>query len=86
VVTLSGRMQPDIDRRIAQALRAFRTLCKPLFSNRDLKWRPSKGILTCVLSVLLYRSESGHLSGKSEERQANLQNQPFSWLSELPPW
>ena len=37
VIASSGRMQPDIDQRIAQASRAFRTLRRPVFSNRDLR-------------------------------------------------
>ena len=38
VIASSGRMQPDkIDQRIAQASRAFQTLRRPVFSNRDLR-------------------------------------------------
>ena len=58
VIASSGRMQPDIDRRIAQALRAFGTLCRPVFSNRDLRMETKQKVYqACVLSTLLYGSE-----------------------------
>ena len=59
VVSATGRVKPDVDRRVARASRAFGALRKPVFNNRDLKletkWRIYQA---CVLSVLLYGSES----------------------------
>ena len=58
VIASSGRVQPDIDRRIAQASKAFGTLRKPVFNNRDLKLKTKRKVYqACVLSVLLYGSE-----------------------------
>ena len=58
VIASPGRMQPDIDRRIAQASRAFRTLRRPVFSNRDLRVEIKRKVYqACVLSTLLYGSE-----------------------------
>ena len=36
VISSTGRMQSDIDKRIAQASRAFGALRQPVFNNRDL--------------------------------------------------
>ena len=54
VIASSGRMQTDIDRRIAQALRAFGTLRRPVFSNRDLRMETKQKVYqACVLSTRL---------------------------------
>ena len=58
VVEASGRMGRDIDRRIAQASKAFGTLHKPVFSDKDLLVQTKRKIYqACVLSILLYGSE-----------------------------
>ena len=55
VISTSGRVQPDIDRRIAQASRTFGALRKPVFNNRDLSLVTKRNVYqACVLSVLLY--------------------------------
>ena len=54
VVEASGRMGRDIDRRIAQASKAFGTLHKPVFSDKDLLVQTKQKIYqACVLSILL---------------------------------
>ena len=54
VISTSGRVKPDTDRRLAQASRAFGALRKPVFNNRDLKLDTKCRIYqACVLSVLL---------------------------------
>ena len=69
VIASSGRIQPDIDRRIAQASRAFGTLRKPVFSNRDLRVETKRRVYkACVLSVLLYGSECWTLLRKDLKR------------------
>ena len=51
-------MQPDIDKRIAQASRAFGALRQPVFSNRDLRVETKRKVYqACVLSTLLYGAE-----------------------------
>ena len=58
VISSSGRMQPDIDKRIAQASRAFGALRQPVFSNRDLRVETKRKVCqACVLSTLLYGAE-----------------------------
>ena len=57
VISTSGRVKPDVDRRIAQASRAFGALCKPVFNNRDIETK-CRIYQACVLSMLLYGSES----------------------------
>lgn len=58
VVDASGRMDSDIDRRIAQASKAFGALRKSVFSDKDLLVQTKRKIYqSCVLSVLLYGSE-----------------------------
>ena len=58
VISSSGRMRPDVDRRIAQASKAFGALRKPVFNNRDLSLKTKHKVYqACVLSVLLYGSE-----------------------------
>lgn len=59
VVSATGRVKPDVDQRVARASRAFGALRKPVFNNRDLKLETKRKIYqACVLSVLLYGSES----------------------------
>ena len=48
----------DIDKRIAQASRAFRALCQPVFKNRNLRVETKhKAYQACVLSIQLYGAE-----------------------------
>ena len=57
VISSSGRMQPDIDCRIAQVSRAFGALRKPVF-NTDFSLTAKRNVYqACVLSVLLYGSK-----------------------------
>ena len=58
LITSSGRMDMDIDRRIAQASKAFGALRKAVFLDRNLSLSTKRRIYTaCVLSVLLYGAE-----------------------------
>ena len=58
VVEASGRIGRDIDRRIAQASKAFGTLHKSVFSDNNLLVQTKQKIYqACVLSILLYGSE-----------------------------
>ena len=51
----SGRAEVDVDRRLAQAFKAFRALRKAVFGNKDLTLQTKRAIYrACVLSVLLY--------------------------------
>ena len=54
----SGRAEVDVSRRLAQASKAFGTLHKAVFGNKDLTLETKRDIYqACVLSVLLYGSE-----------------------------
>ena len=58
-ISTSARVKPDADQRLAQALRTFGALLKPVFNNRDLKLETKHRIYkACVLSVLLYGLKS----------------------------
>ena len=58
LIAASGRMDGDVDRRIAQASRAFRALRKAVFMDKDLTLKTKRKIYqACVLSVLLYGTE-----------------------------
>ena len=58
VISSPGRVQPDIDKGIAQASRAFGTLHQPVFKNRNLRVEiKCKVCQACVLSTLLYGAE-----------------------------
>ena len=51
-------MDPDIDRRIANASKAFGALRRAVFKDRHLSLRTKRRVYqTCVLPVLLYGSE-----------------------------
>ena len=58
LIASSGRMDVDVDKRVAQASKAFGALRKAVFLDRNLslstKRRPYNA---CVLSVLLYGAE-----------------------------
>ena len=55
IVASSGR---EVDKRIAQASRAFGALCKAVFSDRRLYMETMRKVYqACVISILLYGSE-----------------------------
>ena len=55
----SGRMDVDVDRRVAQASKAFGALRKSVFLENSLSLATKRKLYNaCVLSVLLYGSES----------------------------
>ena len=59
VVASTGRVDTDIDRRIAQASKAFGALRRAVFQDHDLTTHTKRLVYNaCVLSVLLYGSES----------------------------
>ena len=59
MVTSDGRSSTDVQQLIAAASRAFGCLLRAVFYARDLSIRTKRFIYTtCVLSVLLYGSES----------------------------
>ena len=58
LIAASGRMDGDVDRRIAQASRAFGALRKAVFMDKDLTLKTKRKIYqACVLPVLLYGAE-----------------------------
>ena len=58
LVHSSGKMDADVSRRVAQASKAFGTLRKAIFLDKDLKLSTKKRVYNaCVLSVLLYAAE-----------------------------
>ena len=56
VVAASDKMDADVEKRIAQASRAFGTLHKAVFSDNNLMETKRKIYQACVLPVLLYGS------------------------------
>ena len=51
-------MNPNVDRRVAQASHAFGALRKAIFLDKDLTLRTKRKVYqACVLSVLLYGAE-----------------------------
>ncbi len=56
IIAANGKMDADVERRIAQASRAFGALRKAVFLDRNLRQK-RKVYEACVLSVLLYGSE-----------------------------
>ena len=58
VITSSGRVELDVNRRVAQASKAFGALRKAVFGNKDLRVETKRAVYqACILSVLLYGSE-----------------------------
>ena len=58
LITSSGRMDMDIDRRIALVSRAFGALCKAVFLDKNLSLSIKRSVYNaCVLYVLLYGAE-----------------------------
>ena len=53
VVSTSGRAEPDVEKRVAQASKAFSCLRKAVFKDRDLTVRTKRSIYqACVTSVV----------------------------------
>ena len=58
LVASSGRVDTEVEKRIAQASRAFGALRKPVFSDSTLYVATKRKVYqACVLSILLYGSE-----------------------------
>ena len=58
LVRSSGRMDADVNRRVAQASKAFGAHRTAVFLDKDLKLATKKRVYNaCVLSVLLYGAE-----------------------------
>ena len=58
VITESGRIDEEIDRRIANVLKAFGTLRQAVFRDHNFSTMTKRLIYkACVLSVLLYGAE-----------------------------
>ena len=58
VVTPNAKMDAEVDRHIASASKAFSTLSKAVFKDRNLNITTKRHVYqACVLSLLLYRSE-----------------------------
>ena len=65
----SGRMDVDVDRRVAQASKAFGALRKSVFLDKSLSLATKRRLYNaCVLSVLLYSSECWIPSRKHEKK------------------
>ena len=59
LIAASGRMDREVEKRIAQASMAFGALRKAVFLEKNLSLKTKRAIYqACVLSVLLYGSES----------------------------
>ena len=58
MVTSSGRIDANVSRKVTQASKAFGTLLKAVFLDKDLKLVTKKSVHNAfVLPVLLYRAE-----------------------------
>ena len=57
MAALVARMDVDVERRIAQASKAFGALRKAVFLDKNLTLTTRKVYQACVLSVLLYGSK-----------------------------
>ena len=58
MVVSSGRIDADVNRRVAQASKAFGVLRKAVFLDKNLRMATKRRIYNaCVLSVLLYGAE-----------------------------
>lgn len=69
IVASSGRMDVDVDKRIAQASKAFGALRKAVFLDKNLSLATKRKIYNaCVLSVLLYGAECWTPLRKHERR------------------
>ena len=69
VVAASGRIDSDIDNRIAKASKAFGALRRAVFLDKNLTLRTKQKIYqACVLSVLLYGAECWILLRKHKRK------------------
>ena len=69
VVMSNGRLYAEVDRCIANASRAFGALRKPVFDDENLSLSTKRKVYNaCVLSVLLYGSETWTLLRKHVKR------------------
>ena len=69
LIDSSGRIAVDVERRVAQASRAFGALMKAVFYYKHLKLATRRKIYNaCVLSVLLYGAECWVLLRKQEKK------------------
>ena len=69
VILSSGRVQPGIDKRIAQASPAFGALHQPVFNSRDLRVETKRKMYpACILSILLRGAECWTLLRKDLKR------------------
>ena len=58
LIDKSGKATVEVDRRVAQASRAFGALRKAVFLDKNLSQKTKRKIYdACVLSVLLYGAE-----------------------------
>ena len=58
LITESGRSHEEVDRRIANASKAFGTLRRAVFKDSNLSVKTKRSVYNaCVMSVLLYGSE-----------------------------
>ena len=69
VITSSGQMTVEVDKRVAQASRAFGALRKAVFVDKYLKISTKRIIYNaCVLSVLFYGAECWVLLRKHDKK------------------
>ena len=72
LIAASGRMDGDVDWRIAQASQAFGALRKAVFMDKDLTLKTKRKIYqACVLSVLLCGAECWIPSGDIPRRSTH---------------
>ena len=69
VVDSSGRLDAEVNRRVAQASKAFGALRKAVFLDKNLSMATKRRIYNaCVLSVLLYGAECWILLRRHEKK------------------
>ena len=69
LIDSSGRSTVDVERRVAQASKAFGALRKPVFLDKNLSLSTKRKVYNaCILSVLLYGAESWVLLRKQEKK------------------
>lgn len=69
IISADGRVDTEVEKRISQASRAFGALRKAVFMDRNLRLETKRRIYqACVLSVLLYGSESWVLLRKHSRK------------------
>lgn len=69
IISSSGKMDADVERRVAQVSKAFGALRKAVFLDKNLKLTTKRKLYNaCVLSVLLYGAECWVPLRKHEKR------------------